>query len=201
VRQVHFFDLTSSPEIHLYPHGISLQHLVLTSNVIETIPFPNEQQQISLSSIQYLSLSENRIASWPSFDALSIWMPNLKSLSIRGNPLLNGIWLHHHTSSCPECEPTTICYRKRRKTSPFFYYRTDLVPRDIRRHQGTSACLFHSITMILVASQISSRERTDSELYYMSFIIQQGHRSEDKRREEHRRWAELCDSQLLVDAN
>ena len=32
----------------------------------------------------------------------------------------------------------------------------------------------------------------------MTFIIQQGHRSEDKRREEHRRWPELCDSQLVV---
>jgi hypothetical protein len=46
------------------------------------------------------------------------------------------------------------------------------------------------------ASQISSRERTDSELYYMSFIIQQGHQSEDQRRGEHRRWAELCDSSV-----
>jgi hypothetical protein len=90
-----FSDLTSPPDTYPMESDISLQHLVLTSNVIETIPFPNEQN-CSLSSIEYLSLSENRIASWLSLDALSIWIPNLKSLSIRGNPLLNGVWLHHH---------------------------------------------------------------------------------------------------------
>lgn len=110
---IFFFDLTSPPDTYpMESDVISLQHLVLTSNVIEIIPFPNEQQQnCSLSSIQYLSLSENRIASWSSLDALSIWIPNLKSLSIRGNPLLKGVWLYHHHPSCPECEPTTICSR------------------------------------------------------------------------------------------
>jgi hypothetical protein len=65
---------------------------------------------------------------------------------------------------------------------------------------GTRVRLFHSKNYhdFGSASQVSSRERTDSELFYMSFINQQGHRSEDKRREEHPRWPELCDSQLIV---
>lgn len=87
----YFVDLISHLRLKTHPNGNSLQQLVLTSNVIETIPFPDEpHQHLSLLGLQYLSLSENRIASWSSLDALSIWMPDLKSLLIRGNPLVTG---------------------------------------------------------------------------------------------------------------
>lgn len=40
-----------------------------------------------MEHIQYLSLSNNRIATWGDLDALNMWCPQLQSLALVGNPL------------------------------------------------------------------------------------------------------------------
>lgn len=62
--------------------------MVLTANLIETIPFP--APDVSLPGIQYISLADNRISTWSAVDSLSRWFPSLKTLTISGNPLLKG---------------------------------------------------------------------------------------------------------------
>ncbi|KAF9527024.1 hypothetical protein CPB83DRAFT_748494, partial [Crepidotus variabilis] len=47
--------------------------------------------------------------------------------------------------------------------------------------------------VMLDGTSITFRERTDSELFYLSQIIQQGVQTEAQRQEEHPRWAVLCE--------
>jgi Leucine-rich repeat (LRR) protein len=61
----------------------------LTANHIENItPFPDQNQQ--LQGLKHLSLSFNRLRFWPDVDALSLWCPALETLSLMGNPLVEG---------------------------------------------------------------------------------------------------------------
>lgn len=70
-------------------HLSSLQRIVLTSNRIDMIPFPSRPED-SVLSIKYLSLSNNLLNAWSDIDALSCWFPKLETLTISGNPLVNG---------------------------------------------------------------------------------------------------------------
>lgn len=78
VRHVLCFNLT-----------FRLARVVLTSNLIETIPIPNDDSDF-LPGLQYLSLSDNRLSEWGAIDALARWCPSLESLVIKGNPLVAG---------------------------------------------------------------------------------------------------------------
>ncbi|KAF4614631.1 hypothetical protein D9613_003182 [Agrocybe pediades] len=131
----------------------SLQRVVLTSNIIENIPFP-EHPSDSLPGISYLSLSGNCIRAWESIDALSCWLPALKTLTMSGNPLLSDDALEQQ-----------------------------LRPLLIAR--------IPSLTT-LDGAAISTRERNDSELFYMSYIIRQGPLADDVRSKAHYRWKDLC---------
>ena len=70
-------------------HASSLERIVLTSNRISVIPFPNRPEN-SLLAIKYLSLSNNLLSAWSDMDALSCWFPTLETLTLSGNPLTNG---------------------------------------------------------------------------------------------------------------
>lgn len=59
----------------------------MTSNSIETIPAP-QQQDKRLTELKHLSLSSNLLHSWKDIDALPLWCPALESLMIAGNPLV-----------------------------------------------------------------------------------------------------------------
>jgi len=74
----------------------SLQRIVLTSNRISVIPFPNRPEN-SLLSIKYLSLSNNLLSAWSDIDALSCWFPTLETLTLSGNPLANDTGLGKHS--------------------------------------------------------------------------------------------------------
>ncbi|RDB21426.1 Tubulin-specific chaperone E [Hypsizygus marmoreus] len=67
-------------------HITSLQRLILTSNCVGIIPFPERRQQ-GLPSLKHISLSHNKINSWSDVDALSSWCPGLETLTLSGNPL------------------------------------------------------------------------------------------------------------------
>ncbi|KAJ3571055.1 hypothetical protein NP233_g3995 [Leucocoprinus birnbaumii] len=45
---------------------------------------------------------------------------------------------------------------------------------------------------MLDGAAISEKERRDAELYYLSYIVNQGFMSDDQRTQEHPRWQELC---------
>jgi hypothetical protein len=67
----------------------SLQRIVLTSNLIDAIPFPTGHEDPVLT-IKYLSLSNNLLNAWSDIDALSCWFPALETLTMSGNPLAYG---------------------------------------------------------------------------------------------------------------
>jgi Leucine-rich repeat (LRR) protein len=56
---------------------------------MESIP-PVVDQQSALPGLKHLSLSSNLLNSWASIDELSRWCPNLETLSLNGNPLVEG---------------------------------------------------------------------------------------------------------------
>lgn len=68
---------------------IRLQKLVLSSNRLASIPFP-DKPTLQLVGIKHLALSSNYLESWHDIDALASWCPNLESLMLGGNPLAIG---------------------------------------------------------------------------------------------------------------
>jgi hypothetical protein len=64
-----------------------LGRVILTSNAIRMIPFPNPTH-MQLYGINHLSLSSNFLSEWSDIDAMSLWFPALETLSLSGNPLM-----------------------------------------------------------------------------------------------------------------
>lgn len=69
-----------------------LRRLVLSSNGIHTIP-ALELHLSPLQSIQNLVLSMNALNDWQDVDRLVQWCPELKSLSLAGNPLSERLFM------------------------------------------------------------------------------------------------------------
>ncbi|KAL7283642.1 hypothetical protein ACG7TL_003078 [Trametes sanguinea] len=136
-----------------------LQRLVLTSNSIEAIIPPSEQHGeespagSSVRALKHLALAFNRIATWRDIDALPLWCPELDSLTLAGNPLLED----------PVHKP----------------------------HARSFAIAKIPSLKILDGATVSPKERTDSELLYLSHISKQG-LSDDERRAQHPQWEALC---------
>ncbi|KAI0723930.1 hypothetical protein C8T65DRAFT_734439 [Cerioporus squamosus] len=93
-------ELDSFQNINSATHNLSgLQRLILTSNAVAKIePLPlNEgaserEETVSLSplrGIKHLALAFNRIATWYDIDMLQHWCPELESLTLAGNPLID----------------------------------------------------------------------------------------------------------------
>lgn len=73
--------------IDSYPR---LQRLVLTSNTVESlgpVPIPSEPP---LPRLKHLSLSFNKLRTWQDIDHISGWCPAIESLTLTGNPLVEG---------------------------------------------------------------------------------------------------------------
>ena len=68
---------------------LRLQRLLLSSNGLASIPFP-DKPTLQLVGISHLALSFNRLQLWHDIDALAAWCPNLESLMLGGNPLAVG---------------------------------------------------------------------------------------------------------------
>ncbi|OCH92105.1 RNI-like protein [Obba rivulosa] len=138
-------------------HGLrsltALERLVLTSNGIEEITPPTSPQD-TLNNLKHLALSFNRLASWRHIDALPLWCPQLQSLNLVGNSLVE--------------DPDTSRHARQ--------FTTAKIP-TLERLDGAA---------------ISGKERTDSELFYLSYIATHGPADEDARCLEHPRWKELC---------
>ncbi|GLB34783.1 putative CAP_GLY [Lyophyllum shimeji] len=129
-------------------HYTSLQRLMVTSNCIDTIPFPEDPQQ-GLRTVKHISLSYNKIDAWSNIDALSSWCPGLETLTMTGNPLTSQV----------HSRPFTIAR----------------IPS----------------LLALDGTTISHKERADSEILYLSYVIREPG-SEDQRRQAHPQWNNLC---------
>ncbi|CCM04714.1 uncharacterized protein FIBRA_06901 [Fibroporia radiculosa] len=77
--------LTVCDALRTYP---ALRRLVLTANSLERIEPPSDGWVSSLQHLQHLSLSFNRLSSWRDINAIPCWCPELESLSLTGNPLV-----------------------------------------------------------------------------------------------------------------
>ncbi|KAK7694061.1 hypothetical protein QCA50_003637 [Cerrena zonata] len=132
----------------------ALERLLLSSNKIERIEPISNSDTSSLRNLKHLALSCNALANWADLDGLVHWCPNLESLKLTGNPVVE----------------------------------------DTQPGKNTRQLTIARIPSIrtLDAAAISSRERTDSELYYLSYITKHGPLDESARCIEHPRWKELC---------
>ncbi|KAI0811010.1 hypothetical protein BC629DRAFT_1580180 [Irpex lacteus] len=120
--------------------------VILSSNQLKTIA-PLEQAP-AFHQLRHLSLTFNALDSWQSIDRLHLWCPSLESLTISGNPIVEGEYI----LSDPKLSATT------------------------ERPAGN----------------ITAKERTDCELFYISYITKHGPRDEDARCRQHPQWQALC---------
>ncbi|KAI0928952.1 hypothetical protein AcV7_008711 [Taiwanofungus camphoratus] len=70
----------------------ALQRLVLTSNHIENIDIV-KNASVPLIHLKHLSLSFNRLKTWHDIDVIPIWCPELQSLTLAGNPVVEDVEL------------------------------------------------------------------------------------------------------------
>lgn len=78
----------------------SLERVILSSNQLKTID-PLEQAP-AFHQLRHLSLTSNALDSWQSIDRLHLWCPSLESLTISGNPIVEG----EYTLSDPRLRAT-----------------------------------------------------------------------------------------------
>jgi hypothetical protein len=66
----------------------SLERVIISSNLIQNIiPMGDGQAFVQL---RHLSLTDNNLKSWADIDHLHPWCPALESLSLSGNPIVEG---------------------------------------------------------------------------------------------------------------
>ena len=67
-----------------------LQRLVLSSNHISAIAPIADTSSSSVRSLKHLALASNALRSWADIDHISDWCPELESLTLTENPLVEG---------------------------------------------------------------------------------------------------------------
>ncbi|KAL5490033.1 hypothetical protein ACEPAI_4866 [Sanghuangporus weigelae] len=65
-----------------------LARLILTANRLQRI-LQTPITQIALPNIRHLGLQDNLISEWRDIDSLNVWLPNLKTLNMNGNPIFS----------------------------------------------------------------------------------------------------------------
>ncbi|TFK94748.1 RNI-like protein [Polyporus arcularius HHB13444] len=166
-------ELDSIHDISSATYNLSrLQRLILTSNSISKIDPPRINEDAAkdreaaspptLRGIKHLALAFNRIATWYDIDMLQHWCPELESLTLAGNPLID--------------DPTHAMYARA--------FTVAKIP-SLKSLDGTA---------------ISTRERTDNELLYLSYIAKQTFTSEDEKRAAHPQWEALKTKHGISDA-
>ncbi|KAL5532876.1 hypothetical protein ACEPAF_4650 [Sanghuangporus sanghuang] len=65
-----------------------LARLISTANRLQRIP-QTPTTQIALPNIKHLGLQDNLISKWRDIDSLNVWLPNLKTLNMNGNPIFS----------------------------------------------------------------------------------------------------------------
>ncbi|KAF7791340.1 hypothetical protein EIP86_002354 [Pleurotus ostreatoroseus] len=135
-----------------------LQRLVLSSNHISAIAPIADTSSSSVRSLKHLALASNALRSWADIDHISDWCPELESLTLTENPLVEDAEQGPHARQ-------------------FIIAR---VPSLV----------------VLDAAKITQKERTDCELYYLSYVSKHGPADDDAKLVDHPRWRELCESEM-----
>ncbi|KIY50756.1 RNI-like protein [Fistulina hepatica ATCC 64428] len=142
--------------LRVYP---SLERLNLSSNAVKVIHHATHSKA-AFTSLKHLFLSHNKLASWPSIDALAACCANLESLTLTGNTLSS---------------------------------RDD----EEGRHSRQLTIAKIPTLRLLDGSAITTKERNDSERFYLTYVMQHSPGPEDERRRVHPRWEDLCNSAYM----
>lgn len=184
----------SPPETADGEECYSLQRLILSSNRLTNIDELANAQPSAIAQLKHLSLTVNSLADWQDLDHLRSWCPVLESLSITGNPLVEGVLQFRRTrrSSAHHTHPDMICQIATRDSSQSRSFRASLsstVPQYV-------LCFIRCSWLVLGLRllKIGTKERVDCELFYLSYVAKHGSANEAARRQAHPRWQELCES-------
>ncbi|KAI0957748.1 hypothetical protein AcW1_006039 [Taiwanofungus camphoratus] len=131
----------------------ALQRLVLTSNHIENIDIV-KNASVPLIHLKHLSLSFNRLKTWHDIDVIPIWCPELQSLTLAGNPVVEDVELGRNARQFIIAKIPTL--------------------------------------VSLDAAAITTKERVDSELFYLSYVNKHTPPGEEAKCLEHPQWKALC---------
>ncbi|TFK42454.1 hypothetical protein BDQ12DRAFT_275920 [Crucibulum laeve] len=138
---------------------------------------------VSLSkypSLQRVILASNQIDTIPLLDSEQQQLTKLKHLALSDNDLHAWSSVDALSSWCPALETLTLCGNPiLNDTSVGINHRAFVVAKI-------------PTLLTLDGTAISSRERTDCEIFYLSYIVKYGPASEDKRCQAHPRWLDLC---------
>ncbi|KAH9901505.1 hypothetical protein C8Q73DRAFT_678068 [Cubamyces lactineus] len=146
---------------------LGIRRLVLTSNYIAGIssavrpPGGQRAEASPVGDLTHLALAFNRLTDWHDIDMLTLWCPQLESLTLAGNPLVED------PAHKPHARSFTIAKIPSLK--------------------------------VLDGATITPKERTDSELLYLSYISKQP-LSDDDKRAAHPQWQALCTKHGVFDA-
>ncbi|KAI9370836.1 hypothetical protein BJX61DRAFT_544241 [Aspergillus egyptiacus] len=150
----------------------NLKHLSLRGNRIDTVfsPESNEDFQFSIA-LESVDLSRNKVDSWLFINKLSTIFPGLRNLRVSGNPLYNQPPAPSSVTGVPE-RPMTVD----------------------EAYMLTLARL--STLQVLNYSTITSKDRGNSELYYLSLVGKELSASPETAEPDilanHPRYGELC---------
>ncbi|KAF5373677.1 hypothetical protein D9758_000875 [Tetrapyrgos nigripes] len=158
-----------------------LERLILSSNNIEKITIPDEGLPL-LYGLKYLSLSFNQLRLWEDVDTLSLWCPSLSSVSLNGNPVSDSKYILYFLRKYHSLTPVTDGQG------------------DEARHTRAFTIARIPTLQTLDSTTITPKERTDSELFYLSWISQHFQFDGDPESvayqnaliRQHPRWEELC---------
>ena len=172
-----------------------MERLVLSENSIEHIPFPSNSTN-ALQQLNYLALTSNNVQSWSDIDALASWFPRLQTLNINSTPIVKGRIIPYRSQFLlilhPESTSRPLIIAK-------LVTLTTLNSSAVGYH-------IHFAWQWLTSLQISSRERRDSELFYLTHIAKRGPASDTEREHAFPRYLELCESEsrqsnFVLDSN
>lgn len=169
-----------------------MQRLVLTSNSIEFLgPIPDPSDP-PLPGLKHLSLSFNKLTSWLDIDYLSGWCPAIESLTLSGNPLVKGKLPYH----APFAVALTVTVRRRpRANRTPIRHRANPHINCARLRERKPSAYAPAPGLPHLYAQVTAKERTDSELFYLSWVNKHGPPDEEARPREYPRWNALCESE------
>ena len=172
-----FNEFTSLEDIAALTSITSLRNLHLKGNLISSITSSSSKEAPVFSkNLQYLDMSYNKVSDWKFVDGLIDLFPGLTSLRFSHNPIYEN----------PGLEDGAVV-------------ETDISKKGTAASDEAfmlmAACLPSLRTLNF--SNITTADRTNAEMYYLSRIARQLSTTPEEEEAQvlarHRRWAELCE--------
>lgn len=172
-----FNELTSLEDIAALTRISTLRNLHLKGNLISSITSSSSKEvPVFGKNLQYLDMSYNKVSDWQFIDALLDSFPGLTSVRFSHNPIYENPGLED--GAVPETDGT----KKGTATSDEAFMLMAARLPSVRT---------------LNFSNITTADRTNAEMYYLSRIARQLSTTPEAEEAQvlarHRRWAELCE--------